>query len=137
MNGICKIVFDGKEIGLLFGMKAIRIYFDLVAEETDKLNIGIEDPKDFKKLDNETNFICLVYAGMCNDAEMNRQPYPKYEDCYLVADFLFSDHAQQTTVWNTFTESRAGSDLLAKFSSDTKKKKQPIGKKLKPTQSGK
>lgn len=140
MNGICKIDFEGREVSLLFGMKAARVYQESIFIETAKINESKSEGEEPVTIEDSLNIAFLVYAGMCNHAEFKREQYPSWEQSYEVADFLMRDHDQQSIVWNCFKESKAGSELLEKFTakedeSPSKKKKKQTGTGSKRTQS--
>lgn len=117
---------DGEYAGvhhLHFGMSAIRIYQEKVFSEIQGLSS--ESPKtklEDLKADPVKSFAYLIYAGLCNYADIQEKSRPTYQYSYSISEeILYMDDSIQNDIWVCFSESRAGKDLLDKLPKPEKK----------------
>lgn len=135
---MAKVTFEieGVSHSLYFGMLAIELWTTLVAEEAVKLK---SSPNTSDSAFNIKGFAMCVYAGLCNNAEMNRQNHPDFEDAYILADGILAErNGLDLKIWNTFINSRAGKPVMDKLAPEKKSEEvenisQSTGTKSEPT----
>lgn len=114
----------GRDVTLLFGMTAIRIWQERTTNDLLAVN---NDPK---KVDQVKTFASCIFAGMCNMSDYKELPHPEYSECYEIAEsILFEDENIQTKIWDCFTGSRAYERMIKKLNDLTGKQKKSEGEK--------
>lgn len=114
-NGIIKFKLNRVDYALFFGMKAVRIFQELMLKETLKANGGTMPSKkeDLKQVDEMIAFAITIYAGMCNEAESDQLEYPSYKEAYSLANDILLEPGLDAKIWNCFKESRASENLMS------------------------
>jgi len=136
-NAKVKFKIDGVERSLYFGMVATQIFSEKAANTvTQKLNSN-----DVKTL------AYLVYAGLCNQADLSDDAYPSFEQAYELTEKIIDqlDSETQATIFKTWAESKPAKDMMAQLpkaidevneegkKKESPKQKQLTGTKLKPS----
>lgn len=119
---------------LYFGMTAIQIFANKGVEELTRLRA--ENPKLSDKdlgilADRIKSVAYLVFAGMCNYADLNDVPRPVFAECYEIADEIYQNNdGTIEAVFAAFDENRANEKLLEMLNG--KQKKSPLTDETKP-----
>ena len=106
-NAKVKFKIDGIERSLYFGMVATQIFAEKAANTVNqKLNSN-----DIKTL------AYLVYAGLCNQADLTDDSYPTFEQAYELTEKIIDqlDAEQQTLIFKTWADSKPAKDMLEKL----------------------
>lgn len=122
-----RITFDlqGVTHSLYFGMAAIEIFSQKSVAELGVL--AKENPKTpIKELkaDSVKAFAYIIYAGLCNEADIKEAVRPSFEDAYYLADDIVNEgYKLQQDIFDCFNESRAHKSLIERLQPIEKKKK--------------
>ena len=119
---------------LFFGNRAKFIFTKRCQEQVEAEGANPDN------IDPVKAFANLVYAGMCNWADVCDLKNPTYQDAYITADNIISmGNEAQGLVYKAFAESKAGRDVLALLPKTGEKKSEPIkptGRKSSATRTG-
>lgn len=111
MNGVCEMRIAGKVYPLKFGIVAVEEFSRLCSDNVSK--------------NANKAMIELIYSGLFNHAIANRLPAKSFSEVYdLVEEFNNEDDAadQIEKIWETFNQSKYGSEWLKKIEGLAKKK---------------
>ena len=122
-----KISTDIGERSLYFGMTAVIMYQQFSGRELIKVlkdgeTIDTVDAKELAlRVDNFRAFAFVVHCGLCNYEDMKEDgDRPSFEQSYEFADSMSLE--QQNSVWESFSNSRAGKNLLDQLPQGNQKK---------------
>lgn len=122
-NGRISFEIEGTKHTLYFGMSAIEIFSRKSVLEVERL--AKEYPKtpiNDLKADSVKSFTYMIYAGLCNQADIKEQDRPSFEDAYeLSENILYQGEELQANIFNCFNESRANQLLQEKLHGKQKK----------------
>lgn len=116
---IFSVVNDGNEVfySLYFGLLATQIYAQKCLHVSNN-KIETSNTKEFS---------FIIYGGLCNAAEINDLPYPSFELAYeLTEEILSRGEDLQTEIFKSWSESKAGSKLIAALPKPDKSKKKVV-----------
>lgn len=113
---------EGVTHSLYFGMAAIEVFSKKSVAELGVL--AKENPKtplDKLIADPVKSFAYVVYAGLCNDADIKEVQRPSFEQAYEVADAIMYEAEQlQSDIFTCFKESRAHKALIERLKPEKK-----------------
>lgn len=109
--------------------KVYRLYFGMFAVEELTLRSVERPSNNLGKIATD-----LVYAGLCNMAIRNDEPFPKYSDANELIEALFLEDdgmEQYLAMHECFAKSKFGKRLFDKVEEEAKKKVTSPSKKPK------
>jgi len=124
-NGHFDFELEGVKYSLHFGMTAVRIFSIKSGEELVRLQEANPDvkPEDLKA-DGVKSFAYLVYAGLCNSADIKEQRHPSFQEAYELAEsILMDDSSLQDEIFEAFNSSRATKKQMELLGPKDEKKK--------------
>lgn len=102
-NAKVKFKIDGVERSLYFGMVATQIF----AEKGTKL------AENNSEANNVKSFAYLVYAGLCNQADLLDNSYPSFEQAYELTEKIIEQGEElQNEIFNTWQNSKPAKDMI-------------------------
>jgi len=126
-NGKVQFEIDGIKRSLYFGMVATQIFAEKGFKLAEK---GLEN-------NNVKSFAYLVYAGLCNQADLLDNAYPTFEQAYELTERIIEQGEElQTSIFNAWSESKAAQNMLDKIPK-AEEELTATGKKKEPNKSRK
>lgn len=117
------IQIQGVTHSLYFGMAAIQIFSEKSIHELQIL--AAENPKtplDKLQADPVKSFAYIIYAGLCNQADIEELQRPTFKFAYDLADsILYEDDEFQKPIFDCFNNSRAHKALKERLGGVEKK----------------
>lgn len=102
-NAKVKFKIDGVERSLYFGMVATQIF----AEK------GAKQATNNTEANNIKSFAYLVYAGLCNQADLLDNSYPTFEQAYELTEKIIEQGEElQNLIFATWQNSKPAKDML-------------------------
>lgn len=125
-NAKVKFIIDGVERSLYFGMVATQIF----AEKGAKL------AENNTNANNVKSFAYLVYAGLCNQADLLDNAYPTFEEAYELTEKIIEQGEElQNQIFTTWQNSKPAKNMLEMLPKSEEVAEE--GKKKEPSQSRK
>jgi len=124
MTGKYSFNIDGVEHSVWFGMTSVNIFQRLSTQQLELQGNG--------ELDNNTSYATLIYAGLCNNADVKMVNRPSFERAYEIAEAILDDEKLQTEIYKVWEESKPVKEMmdrLNKLSGSVGKKKE-VTKKI-------
>lgn len=107
-NGRIKFTVPSGEYTLHFGMKSAQIFAEKGLNE-----FLLMEERGEKKADNIKSFAYIIFAGLCNYADIVEHQHPKFEDAYLITEeILMAPDEIQISIFNAWKESRPTKDMM-------------------------
>lgn len=132
MNGRIEFELNGIAHCLFFGTLAVRIYTTKSAEEFERISEGkkLTTAELVSLIDQDKSFAYIIYAGLCNYAEIKEQKHPTFEEAYILTESIFYSGNKQLAIdiINEYSESRATKAQLESMNAlntDEKKSENP------------
>lgn len=122
-NGRISFEIEGTKHTLYFGMSAIEIFSRKSVNELGRLaKENPETPIKDLKADGVKSFAYIIYAGLCNQADIKELDRPSFSEAYeLSEEILYQAEDLQNDIVNCFNESRANKLLQEKLHGKEKK----------------
>lgn len=106
-NGKVSFEIDGIKRSLYFGMVATEI--------VEKKTFAISNAGEVN-LSGIRAFSYIIYGGLCNQAELMDNPYPKFDDAYELTEKIVEQGEElQSLIYNTWANTKPGKDMLARL----------------------
>lgn len=105
-NGKVSFEIEGIKRSLYFGMVATEIF----AQKAVKTSLNPSDSNNIKA------FAYLVYAGLCNQADLLDNAYPKFDDAYQLTERIIEQGEElQMLIYDTWAASKPAKNVLDKL----------------------
>lgn len=102
-NAKVKFKIDGVERSLYFGMVATQIF----AEKGAKQAVNNTEANNIK------SFAYLVYAGLCNQADLLDNSYPTFEQAYELTEKIIEQGEElQNLIFTTWQNSKPAKEMI-------------------------